>query len=147
MDRQFDSADASSNFLDETVNLETTHFKEGYDAGYSHGLDSGREVARQLGLKHGFEAGEELGFYKGCVDVWNSAIRVDPGCFSMRIKKSIKTMELLLEKYPLSNPENENIQEIMGGLRLKFRAICASLGMKLDYKGYPRSGEDKTMEF
>jgi flagellar biosynthesis/type III secretory pathway protein FliH len=58
--------------FDSSLNLEETHFKEGYNEGYSQGLMSGKEEAEQTGLKMGFEIGEELGFYRGCVDVWNS---------------------------------------------------------------------------
>ncbi|KAJ9171008.1 hypothetical protein P3X46_019063 [Hevea brasiliensis] len=127
--------------FESSLNLEDTHFKEGYDEGYSHGLVSGKEEARQVGLKTGFEVGEELGFYRGCVDVWNSAVRIDPTGFSARAQKSIKQMEELIEKYPLLNPEDESVQEIMDSLRLKFRVIRAGLGVKLEYDGYPKPKE------
>lgn len=44
-------------------------------------------------------------------------------------------MDKLNEKYPVSDPENENIQEIMEALKLKFRIIRAALGVKLEYDG------------
>ncbi|KAJ4729883.1 oral cancer-overexpressed protein 1-like [Melia azedarach] len=127
--------------FDSSLNLEETHFKEGYDEGYTHGLTSGKEEGRQVGLKFGFETGEELGFYKGCVDVWNSAILVDPKRFSARVQKGIKQMDELIEKYPVTDPENESIQEIMEALRVKFRVIRAALGVKLGYDGYPKPKE------
>uniref|UniRef100_A0A2P2JQZ2 Protein ORAOV1 homolog n=1 Tax=Rhizophora mucronata TaxID=61149 RepID=A0A2P2JQZ2_RHIMU len=111
--------------FESSLNLEETHFNEGYKEGYQHGLATGKEEARQVGLKTGFEVGEELGFYRGCVDVWNAAIRVDPSRFSTRIQKSVKEMGGLIEKYPLSEPEDESVEEIMGSLRLKFRVIRA----------------------
>lgn len=147
MDRSSRSADEVADLFESSLNLEDIHYKEGYVEGYGDGLAAGREEAREVGLKLGFETGEELGFYRGCVDVWSSAIRLDPNQFSSRIQKSVKTMELLLERYPVTDPENESIQEIMGDLRLKFRAICASLGVKLEYKGYQKSTEDNSMEF
>lgn len=124
--------------FDTSLNLEQTHLKEGYDEGYTHGLATRKEEAKDVGLKHGFETGEELGFYKGCVDVWNSAIRIAPSRFSARVRKGIKQMEELIEKYPVNDPENESVQEIMGALRLKFRIIRAALGVKLEYDGYPK---------
>ncbi|KAJ0111677.1 hypothetical protein Patl1_02182 [Pistacia atlantica] len=143
MDSQ-QSNNSVQDIFDSSLNLEETHFKEGYDEGYNHGLTTGKEEARQVGLKLGFETGEELGFYKGCVDVWNSAIRVDPTRFSTRVQKGIKQMEELIEKYPVMDPENESIQEIMEALRLKFRVIRAALGVKLEYDGHPKP---KDIEF
>ncbi|KAG5233441.1 hypothetical protein OIU78_026824 [Salix suchowensis] len=130
--------------FDSSLNLEETHFKEGYNEGYSQGLMSGKEEAEQTGLRMGFEIGEELGFYRGCVDVWNSAIRVEPTQFSTRLKETIKKMEDLIEKYPVLDPEDERVNEIMDSLRLKFRVIRAGLGVKLEYDGYPKP---KDIEF
>ncbi|KAK4388250.1 hypothetical protein Sango_2431600 [Sesamum angolense] len=50
---------------------------------------------------------------RGCVDVSNSAIRVDPNFVSTRIQKSIKQMDDLLQKYPMSELENESVSDIM----------------------------------
>ncbi|KAF3443850.1 hypothetical protein FNV43_RR13540 [Rhamnella rubrinervis] len=125
--------------FDSSLNLEDTHLKEGFDEGYKDGLVAGREEAKQVGLKSGFEAGEELGFYRGCVDVWKSAIGTDAATFSSRVQKGIKQMEELIEKYPLMKPESESLHEVMEGLRLKFRAVCATMGVKLEYNGYPKS--------
>ncbi|EXB62290.1 hypothetical protein L484_022178 [Morus notabilis] len=134
--------------FDSSLNLEETHLKEGFDEGYKDGLIAGKGEAEEVGLKVGFEVGEELGFYRGCVDVWNSVVRVDPTLFSSRVQKGIKQMKELIEKYPVMEPENERVQEIMDALRLKFRAVCASMGVKLDNNGYPKSSlEAKEIEF
>lgn len=134
--------------FDSSLNLEETHLKEGFDEGYKDGLNAGKGEAEEVGLKIGFEVGEELGFYSGCVDVWNSVVRVDPARFSSRVQKGIEQMKELIEKYPVMEPENERVQEIMDALRLKFRAVCASMGVKLDNKGYPKSSlEAKEIEF
>ncbi|WCJ30650.1 transferases folic acid binding [Euphorbia peplus] len=123
--------------FDSSLNLEETHLKEGYEEGYKHGILEGKEEARETGLKTGFVVGEELGFYRGCVDVWNSVIRVDPNVFSPRIQKFVKEMEVLIEKYPLLDPEDDGVEGIMD-LRLKFRIVRAGLGVKLEYDGYPK---------
>ena len=88
-----------------------------------------------------------LGFYKGCIDVWNSAIQVDSNCFSSRVVRSIKQMEELLSKYPISEPEDESVGDVMDSLRLKFRAICATLNVKLEYNGYPKSSDGENIQF
>ncbi|CAA0828490.1 Unknown protein [Striga hermonthica] len=122
-----------------SLNLEETHFKEGYSEGHADGLIAGKEEGQQVGLKTGFEVGEELGFYRGCVDVWSSAVRIDPKFVSARIQRMIQQMDELLEKYPILEPENETVSDMMDSLRLKYRAICASLNVKLEYNGYPKA--------
>ncbi|CAJ2678938.1 protein LTO1 homolog [Trifolium pratense] len=131
--------------MDDAVNLEKTHTKEGYDEGYSHGLVEGRDEGKQVGLKVGFEVGEELGFYSGCIHIWTSAIQIDPTCFSSRAKTAIAQMQDLIQKYPLMDPEDPQVQEIMDSLRLKFKMLCSSLHVKLHYNGYP--GENKDIQF
>ncbi|XP_059428762.1 uncharacterized protein LOC132162537 [Corylus avellana] len=129
--------------FDSSLNLEEAHFKEGYSEGYEHGLVTlGSEDGQQVGLKVGFETGEELGFYDGCIHVWNSAIQVDQTRFSDQVQKTIRQMEELVKKYPVMDPENESVQQLMEGLRLKFRAVSATLGVKLEYVGYPKTGPD-----
>ncbi|GMY09149.1 protein LTO1 homolog [Fagus crenata] len=128
--------------FESSLNLEEIHFKEGYSEGYEHGLVQGKEEGQQVGLKSGFEAGEELGFYRGCIDIWNSVIQLDPTRFSDRVQKMIKQMDELVAKYPVMDPENESVQEVMDGLRLKFRAVCATLSVKLEYIGYPKTAQD-----
>ncbi|XP_015081015.1 protein LTO1 homolog [Solanum pennellii] len=136
---------SSEDIFDSSLNLEDIHYKEGYSVGYTDGLNSGKDEGKQVGLKKGFEVGEELGFYKGCVDVWDAAILVEPTCFSSRVQKSIKQMDELLNKYPFSDPENESATDIIDSLRLKFRAICATLNIKPEYDGYPKaSGIDNS---
>ncbi|XP_047336225.1 protein LTO1 homolog [Impatiens glandulifera] len=130
-------------------NLEVTHVNDGHNEGYKEGLTLGKEEGRQVGLKHGFQIGEELGFYRGCVDIWKSAFQLDPACFSSssRVQKSIYQMDELVRDYPLMDPEEETVNEIMDSLRLKFRSICATLNVKLQYNGYPKAVDAKNVEF
>ncbi|KAG9140694.1 hypothetical protein Leryth_006887 [Lithospermum erythrorhizon] len=131
-----------ADIFESSLHLEDTHYTQGYQEGYNDGLGPGKEEGREVGLKTGFEMGEELGFYRGCIDIWNSALMVNPECFSSRVQKSVKQMDELLLKYPLSNPEDESGSDILDSLRLKFRAICASLNVKLEYNGYPKASEN-----
>ncbi|CAK8567571.1 unnamed protein product [Lathyrus sativus] len=128
--------------FDSCVNLEETHLMEGYNEGYSDGLVAGKEEGKQVGLKVGFEVGEEVGFYSGCIYIWTSAIQIDPACFSSRAKTAITQMQDLIHKYPLMDPEDLQVQEIMDSLRLKFKMMCSSLHVKLHYKGYPAEAND-----
>ncbi|KAL1362966.1 hypothetical protein HN51_011172 [Arachis hypogaea] len=136
--------------FDSSLNLEETHHKEGYNQGYSEGLATGKEEARQVGLKVGFEVGEELGFYKGCIDLWVSAIRADHTVFSSRAQAGIRQMEELLQRYPMMDPEDQHVQEIMDELRRKFKMVCSSLHIKkIEYDGYPKAAasDASSLEF
>ncbi|GAB2274822.1 hypothetical protein Dimus_009596 [Dionaea muscipula] len=134
--------DAAADIFESTLTLDETNINHGHADGYSAGLALGLKDGYEVGLKHGFQMGEELGFYRGLVDVWASAIRVNPGFFSARVQRMVQQLAELLDKYPIGDPENEGVDEIKKGLRLKFRAVCATLGAKLEYDGYPRLSDD-----
>ncbi|XP_039158516.1 protein LTO1 homolog [Eucalyptus grandis] len=140
-------ADTSSDILDSSLDLEEAHFREGYSDGHRHGVAAGREEGRQVGLKTGFETGEEVGLYRGCVGVRGSAIRADPTRYSARVQKSVRTMEALLDGHPTTEPEDELVQEMVGDLRLKSRAVRASLGAKLENRGYLKGVDNEDVEF
>lgn len=131
----------SDDFLESTVLLDEAQYEEGFKDGYNDGLVLGKDEGREVGLKLGFQVGEELGFYRGCVDVWSSVIRVDPEAFSSRLRKSVEQLGELVDKYPLSEPENEHVQEMMNTIRLKFRVISSKLGVRLEYEGFPKSSQ------
>ncbi|XP_043698452.1 protein LTO1 homolog [Telopea speciosissima] len=151
------AADSDSKYdediFDPSLNLEETHVKEGYKDGFHDGLVLGQQEGREVGLKVGFEVGEEIGFYCGCVDVWNSAIQAKSSCFTPHVQKNVKQMEELIKRYPILDPENESVQDIMDSLRAKFKAVSASLSisssssMKLEYDGLLKSSGANDLEF
>ena len=65
----------------------------------------------------------------------------------LRFKKTIQWMKELLDKYPLTDPEDETKDDVVEGLRSKFRAVCATLGVKLKYNGYPNKSEPQEIDF
>lgn len=133
MNQKFDD------FLDPSVLLDETHYREGFRIGHAAGLISGKEEGRKLGLNMGFQVGEELGFYRSCLDVWTAVARINHGAFSDRMRKNLEHMAGLIRSYPIYDPENENIQEIMGNIRMKFRIITANLAVKLEHGGQTKS--------
>ncbi|WJX45715.1 hypothetical protein P8452_32576 [Trifolium repens] len=86
-----------------------------------------------------------LVFYSGYIHIWTSAIQIDPTCFSSWAKTAIARMQELIRKFPLMDPEDLQVQEIMDSLRLKFKMLCSSLHVKLHYNGYP--GGEKDIQF
>ncbi|KAF3320855.1 oral cancer-overexpressed protein 1 [Carex littledalei] len=132
-------------FLEESVLLDESQYQEGFKDGYRDGLVSGKEEGREVGLNTGFQVGEELGFYEGCIDVWNSVIQIDPEAFTSRVRKNIEQLEKLIDSYPLMEPENEDVQQMLENIRLKFRVVCANLRVKLEYEGQPSSSDKDTV--
>ncbi|KAK9677982.1 hypothetical protein RND81_11G180300 [Saponaria officinalis] len=132
------TATTTDDFMDATLNLPETQMKEGYKDGYKDGLTKGKQDAYEVGLKHGFECGEEVGFYRGLVDIWTAAIRIKPDLFSSRVRKSVEQLNELITEYPFVNPEDESKDALIDKMRLKFKAISATLGAKFEYRGYPK---------
>lgn len=131
----------SADIFESSVNIEDQHIQQGYNEGFKDGVELGKSEGRDVGLKTGFETGEELGFYRGCINIWKAAIEVEPTLFSARVQKNLKQLEELADSYPLLDPENESVQDILGAMRTKFRVICATLSVHLEYEGYPKSTE------
>jgi hypothetical protein len=136
----FNCLEPSSLLLDETG------YQEGFRNGYADGLVSGKEDAREVGLKTGFQVGQELGFYQGCLHAWTSVCGIDLGVFSVRVNKHIEQMTALVRSYPMSDPEDEKVQDIMEKIRVKFRMITGTLGVRLDYEGRPWSTKKQDVE-
>ncbi len=125
--------------FDSVVNLEGSHLQQGFDDGFRDGVAAGKEEGREVGLKTGFELGEEIGFYRGCCDVWKAAIEKDANAFfSARAQRNVRQFDEQLISYPLLNPQDERLQDLVDTIRAKFRAIMSMLSIHLDYEGYPK---------
>lgn len=84
------------------------------------------------GFKIGFEVGEELGFGRGCVDLWNSAIRVDSTCFFSRVMENIRAMDALLHNFPIASAEDDYFGWHFG---FTWVEISGYLNVKLEFGG------------
>ena len=136
--KDYSSLDSAKDIFGFSLNLEETDCQECYKEGQNQGITIGKEKARELSLKTSFATGEELDFSESCVDLWNYAIQIHSTRFFNPVQNGVKQMQELIRKYPVMDPENESVQEIMEALRLKFRVIRAALGVKLEYDGNPR---------
>ena len=88
-----------------------------------------------MGFAKGFEVGQEMGFYSGCHSVWRVCLEKDEACFGERAAKSIESFGLALRSFPIHDPLNEEILEILHVVRGKFKTIVALLGMHKAYSG------------
>ncbi|KAE8811237.1 UDP-D-apiose/UDP-D-xylose synthase [Hordeum vulgare] len=62
-------------------------------------------------------------------------------CTCSRVRKYMEQLAALVSNYPLSDPEDEQLQGMMREIWLKFSVITGSLGAKLGYEGRPTSSE------
>ncbi|BBN11841.1 hypothetical protein MPTK1_5g15180 [Marchantia polymorpha subsp. ruderalis] len=136
--------DTEEDIFESSLNLEGAHYQQGFEEGFADGIGAGREEGREVGLKSGFQVGEEVGFYSGCADLWRAAVEIDSSAFSARAQRSIKQFQELLRAYPLSNPEDERVQDLLETIRVKFQALLSMLSIHLEYPGHPkaRSADD-----
>ncbi|KAM7482437.1 hypothetical protein LguiB_007020 [Lonicera macranthoides] len=69
-----------------------------------------------------------------------------PIATSLHLIASQSNRSLVIE-FPISDLENESMSDIIDSLKLKFRAMCATLKVKLEYNGYPKASNVKEMKF
>ena len=93
----------------------------------------GSVEGRQVGFAKGFEVGQEMGFYAGCHAVWTRCLKSDPDVFGHRAARSIDAFGEMLGSFPIHDPLNEEIQEILNAVRGKFKTIVALMGMREEY--------------
>ncbi|KAL4441877.1 hypothetical protein ABPG77_003793 [Micractinium sp. CCAP 211/92] len=118
-----------ADLFDSALNLEEQFWQEGYEEGLRDGRRSGRDGGRGLGLQKGFEIGHEVGFYAGCCQLWRQLQAREPALFSQRVDKGIAAMEEAVRSFPLGDPKDERLQDLMDALRGKFKAVAAGLGL------------------
>ena len=65
--------------------------------------------------------------------VWRRQQLAAPATFPARAEKSIAAIEELVAGFPLCNPQDERLQELMDELRVKFKVATAALGLREHY--------------
>ncbi|KAK9823785.1 hypothetical protein WJX72_005477 [[Myrmecia] bisecta] len=131
----------SSDIFDSSLQLEEQHIKEGYAEGVRDGKLAGLREGQELGIQKGFEIAQEIGFYAGCIQVWRKLRMHDPEAFPARVEKGIDSIAELVAAYPLENPKDERMQDMMLELRGKFKAVVAMLGVHEEYLPRERAAE------
>eukprot|EP00877_Chromochloris_zofingiensis_P010366 jgi/Chrzof1/5583/Cz16g08040.t1 len=106
---------------------------------------AGLQEGRELGLQKGFEIGVEVGYYRGCVRMWRRLQDTQPDVIPVRADRSITAMEDLLQAYPLHNPQDEQLQDMLENLRGKFKAVVTVLGKSHEY--LPKEGQAPSYSF
>jgi len=102
-----------------------------------------------MGREKGFELWEEVGFYEGFARFWRALLVRDKRRAGMkegeecaqpgRACHHITALEALIARFPITNPsdatsptptEEVDIAALMAQIRARYKALCASLGVK-----------------
>jgi|TARA_B110000977_G_scaffold200925_1_gene293208 hypothetical protein len=95
---------------------------------------------RQTGFAKGFEIGQEMGFYAGCHAVWVRCVETDPECFSERALRGVHAFGKTITTFPIHDPLNPTILDVLNTVRGKFKTVVALLGMHKEYNARDTSG-------
>jgi hypothetical protein len=74
--------------------------------------------------------GAELGYYSGCAQLWRQLQAARPGFIPARAEKAVASLERQLADFPMGNPKDERLQELMDAVRGRFKAAAAMLGLQ-----------------
>ncbi|EIE23590.1 DUF1715-domain-containing protein [Coccomyxa subellipsoidea C-169] len=117
-----------SDLFDACLDLESTHIEEGYEEGKKDGKAAGLKEGRELGELKGCEIGSEVGFYAGFCEALRELHKEQPALLD-KAEKQVTSMEELTKNFPLNDPKDEKMQDMMVELRGKFKTVCAKLGL------------------
>nr|XP_031862369.1 uncharacterized protein CI109_002334 [Kwoniella shandongensis]KAA5529441.1 hypothetical protein CI109_002334 [Kwoniella shandongensis] len=107
-----DGAMHDEDVLEETTNLESTFYTQGYDSGFAHGELHGLFEGRELGKEKAWELWEEVGYYEGWAGMWVELLekKVGQGTAGGRRGKEARalshaqTLLDLIKSFPTTNP-------------------------------------------
>ncbi|KAF7322702.1 Yae1-N domain-containing protein [Mycena chlorophos] len=116
--------------LEALTNVEQTFYDAGYADGHAHGRIHGLIEGRALGREKGYEMWEELAFYEGFARTWQGLYpRSDD-----RAANHIRHLLDLISQFPTVNPSAADseldILKLSRQIQSRYRALCASLGVK-----------------
>lgn len=115
-------------FLNACLDLESQHIEEGHEQGKRDGTVAGYQEGKELGEQKGLEIGLEVGMYAGFCEALRELQPQQPALLE-KIEKQLAIMEDIASHFPLDDPKDERMQDMMLDLRGKFKAICAKLGL------------------
>lgn len=88
-----------------------------------------------------------MGFYRGCLDLWQIALQIDPQLFSPRAQRSLLQLHDQLVTFPLLLPQHDQLHELLGSLRAKFRAVASLLSVPILNASMRNASLEATSEF
>lgn len=116
----------------EEVSWPEERFSEGgWENGVRDGGKAGYLEGFHLGLEKGSEVGKELGFISGCLLYWKTQLK--PEETKHKATKTFASLEKMIHEFPLENPQDERLFELMEKIRAKFRLLNSQLETNIKY--------------
>eukprot|EP00128_Syssomonas_multiformis_P010762 Colp12_sorted_trinity150504_noHs@31202 len=107
------------------------------DEGWEEGLEAGRKVGEQEGRVLGWEKGlslsKEVGFYYGSASLWKHVVEQNPQNWPSRLPAALTSLLSLIGQFPLDNPRQEDLFELLEKIRAKHKQISSLLQSKQSY--------------
>lgn len=145
--------------IDSVLSLEQHFYDQGLATGTPHGQLHGLFEGRALGREKGWELWEEVGYYEGVSKLWRAILLAQgkEGGRYARLPRSgweaadeerralanVEQVLLLVDSFPSTNDStlldetnttaattDIDIPALLTSIRAKYRAACASLGMR-----------------
>ncbi|KAG2206564.1 hypothetical protein INT47_008581 [Mucor saturninus] len=119
--------------LESLCYLETMFEEHGFEDGFRDGEKSGELEGRLFGCEKAFDLGREIGFYKGCVEMWTQLIDTNPDKVPSRALKQIDGLKKLIDDFPTYNDHDADLFALKDKMKNKLRVITSLLGVNQKY--------------
>ncbi|KAI9263774.1 hypothetical protein BY458DRAFT_230145 [Sporodiniella umbellata] len=113
--------------------LETMFQEHGFDDGFRDGEKSGELEGRIFGCEKAFELGKEIGFYSGCVEMWQQLSAQYPEAVSQKISKQLESLQKLIDQFPEYNDHDVDMFALRDKMKNKLKVISSLLGVQQKY--------------
>ncbi|XP_060067495.1 protein LTO1 homolog [Ylistrum balloti] len=127
-------ADGSENddIFHDIIMSEERSQSQGFTAGQKIGQKTGMEDGYRLGWEKGSGVGSELGFYVGfCQKILQKMEDSQEG--KQRAIKTAQSLLKLVDEFPLTNPTQPQLFEMIQQIRSKFKQLTSVLGINASY--------------
>ena len=121
-----ESADINDAF-DSITFSEERLVDSGYQEGYEQGALEGDQEGFLLGFQKGRELGQEIGFYQGFAEGWIEELKLGDKKNPARVLNQLEKLLTLIKRFPSSNKKDNDLEELIGEIRAKFKAVCSML--------------------
>jgi len=81
------------------------------------------------------------------VQVWRRQQQAAPAAFPARAERSVAAIEALVAGFPLADPQDARIQELVDELRAKFKVATAALGLRERYAPAQPAAQAASLDF
>jgi flagellar biosynthesis/type III secretory pathway protein FliH len=127
-------SDDINDLFDSITFSEDRLVEDGYQEGFNQGALQGEQDGFHLGFQKGKELGQELGFYQGFAEGWILELNKGETKKPERALNQLEKLLVLINKFPKENTKDEDITELIGEVRAKFKTVCSMLKVSSEFE-------------